>query len=384
MRLKLDALQRVVKRTMTEEKDLDVLREEVKRVLGSKVLTDVKLTEMVKSANAYMDIMERVGKINRLDFKANVVGRYMDHNDPEVRRFAARVVPEKFLGKMITDRATSVRAVVAARAPKETVKEMMKNFPTDDQLRVIFRKRFLSESGIKQPTVVKEPFDMYGEERLGDSVKQPKGPELSEQWYKDKAFKLMQDYGTNIEYSWEEQACRAFAQHSKMTSGVEIDEAKLLKAVKDLIEEREDRALERDALKETLEWLNGQQEAERMNESVMPVIDEAVSPIEELLEADLGSEIFIDRVNEMFKVRESTLPKGIKKYRLGEGTSVEVNVPVVGMMPEGADSAKCEKALDKYCESWTKRQALNGEPLKLEWSYNPTQVGKVCFSVILR
>lgn len=384
MRLKLDALQRVVKRTMDEERVLDALREEVKRVLGPTVLTDVRLEEIAESANHKIDCMEQTGNINRLDFKPNVVSRYLDHTDPQVRRFAARVVPEKFLSRMTKDRSNTVRSVVASRASLTVVREMMKNFPSDDQLKTIYTKRTLAEAGIAQPKVVKEPFDMYGEERLGDAAKQAPGPELSEQWYKDKAFKLMQDFGGALEYSWEEQAARQYCRATKATSGVEIDEVKLLKAIKDLIEESEDMALERDAMKETLSYLDAVAERETLNESAMPIVEEREDAVQELMEANLGAEQFMERAKELFAIKGAPIPAAIKKYRLGEGSSTVVEVPIVAMMPASTPAAMCERALDAYCRHWTSNQSLKGEPIVIEWSYNPTGVGKVCFSVSLK
>lgn len=383
MRLKLDALERVVKKAMNEEKGLDALREELKRVLGPTALTEARLEELAESANHMIDIMEQTGKINRLDFKPHIVTKYLDHGNVQVRKFAARVAPEKFLTRMTNDRSTAVRAVVASRAKLATVREMMKNFPTDDQLKTIYKKRVVVESGVAQPKPVKEPFDIHGDKRLGDSVKQSPGPELSEQWYKDKAFKLMQDFGGNIENSWEELAARAFARSTKATSGVEIDEVKLLKAIKDLIEEKEDRALERDALKETLDWLSSLEEKESLQESAMPVIEEA-NDVESLLSEDVGAEQFVEKSNAIFQVKHARLPVSVKKYNLDEGSSLNVEIPIVGMMPEGIDASLCEKALDEYCKRWSEKQALRGEPLKLDWSYSPTQVGKISFSAVLR
>ncbi len=383
MRLKLDALERVVKKAMNEEKGLDVLRDELKRVLGPTALTEDKLEELAKSANHMIDIMEQTGKIERLDFKPNVVTKYLDHGNPQVRRFAARVAPQKFLSKLINDRSTSVRAVVASRAKLDTVREMMKNFPTDDQLRTIYRKRIVTESGVPQPKPVKEPFDIHGDKRLGAAGKQQPGPELSEQWYKSKAFKLIQDFGGNMENSWEELAARSFVRSTKAYSGVDIDEAKLLKAIKDLIEEREEMALERDALKETLAWLSSCAEHEELQESAMPVIEEQ-NVIESLMSEGLGAEQFVERSNSIFQVKHAMLPASVKKYNLEEGSSLNVEIPVVGMMPEGIDASSCERALDEYCTHWSAKQALKGEPLKLDWSYNPTQTGKISFSAILR
>lgn len=385
MRLKMGDLQSVVDKVMQEDKRLDALREEVKRVLGPRVGTDGNLIDIVEDANAAIDVMEHTGRINRVDFSPNVVKPFLKHNDERVRRFAARTAPAASLGSLYSDRSPMVRSVLASRGDLKAVKEMMKRFPKDDNIKVVYKKRVIAESGIPQPKAVKEPFDIHGDKRLGDAAKQPPVPELSEQWYKDKAFNLMQDYGANLEYTWEEQAARQFARHTKATSGVEIDEAKLLKAIKDMIEEKEDRALERDALKETLSWLDGLDTGE-LTEGGIPharTMQEVNDPVRVVLEGNLTPEQFIEQVNTLFNVQHSTLPPGIKKHRLGEGTSHEVRIPIIAMMPSETDTELCEKALDTYVKHWNKRQAFVGEPLIIDWQHHG-ELRKVGFSVTLK
>lgn len=88
----------------------------------------------------------------------------------------------------------------------------------------------------------KKGFDIYGE-KLGAAVKQRPGPELSDQWYETRARKFVQDYGTNIEDSWEELAAKRYCASLKSSFGVEVDEKKLVDAIKKQLEERQDRFL---------------------------------------------------------------------------------------------------------------------------------------------
>ena len=384
MRLKLEELQKVVKRAIDEERATESLRAEVSRVLGSAVIAEGRVELVAEAANSWIDVLERTGRSASLAFKPAVMVRWLDHNSPEVRKFAARVVPEKFLSKMINDRNSTVRATVARRLPVGSVREMLKRFPNDDSVRVIYKQKRLAEAGIKQPKVQDEPFDMHGEERLGDAVKQDAGADLSDQWYNTKALKFMQDYGGNIEDSWEEVTAHRYASSLKATSGVEIDVEKLLKAIKDVIEDREDRAMDRSALKETLSWLKRQEESELLQESAMPLIGLDVDPVRELLEGNLTPSTYIDEANQLFRVQESTIPATIRKHRLGERYT-ETKMPVIGRLPHGQSfRAIDERALDVYCKNWNDRQQLHGEPLKLEWSTHPEQVGKISFNVTLR
>lgn len=386
MRLTLDAMQRVVKQAIDDERDVTLLRTEVARVLGPSVLVEGKVERIAAEANDRIDILERTGRATRLDFRPAIVARFLDHSNPEVRKFAARVVPERFLGRLTNDRNPNVRAAVARRAPIGAVREMLKRFPKDDLVRVIYKQKRLAEAGITQPTSEPLGHDPTEDaERLGDAAKQDEGAELSEQWYRDRAFNFMQDYGGNIEYCWEELAARRYAASVKATSGVEVDELKLLGAIKDLIKEKEDHALKRDALKETLGWLKGREERELMSEAAMPIISEESDPVRDLLEGSLTPQGFIDEANTLFRVQEATVPAAHRKHRLGERNVRSTSVPVIGRLPHGRGfRALDERALDAYCRFWNDRQQLQGEPLRLEWSTHPDQVGKISFNVVLR
>lgn len=385
MRLKIDinTLQRVVKQTLDEEKSTDALRGEVSRVLGPAAIVTGRLQEVAMTANDIIDVMERTGKAGRLDFKTSVMAQFLTCNDPEVRKLATRVIPERFLSRMVNDKAPTVRAAVAARIPLVAVRSMMKKFPNDDQLRSIYRKRRLHEAGVAKPKVDDEPFDVYGE-KLGDTVKQSKGPELSDAWYETKARKLIADFDNHIEHNWEILAVRQFCDYTHTTSGVDVDSKKLLKMIQDLIKEKEERVIEKDALKETLDWLNMKDEEERLDEAAMAEFTDVRDPVIELMEGNASPVRFIEGVNSLFKVQHSSLPRGIRKYRLGEGNTAEVSIPVIGYIPGNNAKALYERALDSYCSHWNSQQSARGEPLQIEWSYHPEAMNKISFSCILK
>lgn len=393
MRLNLKDLQAVVKKTLDEERAVEELKKEIKRVLGPAVITEGRIEDVVQSANSWMDVLDRTGRSSRLDFLAQVTTSFLDHRHPSVREFAARVCPEKFLGKLTNDPEPKVRHIVASRVPLDTVREMLKRFKNDDELRLIYRRRkatALHEAGVAQPKAEPMGHDpVEGAEKMGDTARTAQGPDLSETWYRQQAWRLMHDYGRNIEYAWEELAVRRFCSSVKATSLVEVDAAKLLKAVKSLIKEKEDLAMERNALREsplkaTLAYLEEQAEQETLNEGLLPELQEVDDPVRKLVESRMTPEQFIEQAKTIFRMQEGHLPMGIRKYRLGEGNAKMTLMPVVGWLPHGGNFRSIdERALDIFCEHWNKRQAAAGEPIKIQWTTHPTDISKVGFSVSL-
>jgi hypothetical protein len=386
MRLNLGSLQRVVKLTIDEGKAVEALKEEIGRVFGPTVITEGKIENVAMAANDWLDVLDRTGRSRRLEFKPAATVSFLEYAHPEVRKFAARVVPEKFLSKMINDKNPEVRAAVAGRVPLDVVREMMKRFPSDDQLRSILRTRKLTEAGMPKPEVKPMGHDhAQDKKRQGDAVRTQPGPELSEAWYDEKASEMIHQYGRNIEYAWEEKAVNRYCSSVKATSGVEIDESKLLKSIKGLIKEKEDDTMERNSLKETLSWLASQEEKENLTEGLMPDISEDTDPVQDLVEGGLSSDQFLKTGSVLFSIQESMLPLGIRKYRLGEGNMRQVLVPCIGMLPHrGGFRAIDERALDAFCEHWSRKQALAGEPLVLAWTNHPQDFNKISFNCSLK
>jgi len=394
MRLNLGELQAVVKRTLDEERAVDALKQEIKRVLGPAVITEGKLEEVAASANAWIDVLDRTGRSSRFDFLDQVTTSFLDHRHPSVREFAARVVPEKFLGKLVNDPEPKIRHIVASRVPLDTVREMLKRFKNDDELRLIYRRRIatkLHESGITQPKVEPMGHDPTADaEAYGAAGKTASGPDLSETWYRQAAWRLMHDYGRNIEYAWEELAVRRFCSSVKATSLVEIDASKLLKHVKDLIKEKEELAMERNALREsplksTLAYLEKQAKEEALlEETVLPELNEVDDPVHKLVESRCTPEQYIEAAKVLFRIQEGHLPMAIRKYRLGEGNTKVTAMPIIGWLPHGGSfRAIDERALDIFCEHWNRRQAADGEPIKIQWTTHPTDLSKLGFSASL-
>jgi len=387
MHLKLNDLNRVVRGAVREHRAVSALRVEIGRVLGPSVITEGRISDVAAAANDRIDVLERTGRMEQLRFKPHVVLPLLESVEPELRRLAARTVPQQHLARLGSDADPGVRAAAGARVPIADLVRMVRRFPQDDQLRVVLRARRLDEGGVPQPKAQPMGHDAGADGvRTGEAIETSQGPELSEAWYREHAQRFMHDYGKNIEYAWEATAVRRFCSSCRATTGLEVDEARLLRSIHELIEEREDRALERDALQETAARLMELDERCALRERAeLPPLDEEVDPVHELLESRVGHEEYVARAREVFRIQDAIMPLAMRKYRLGEGNARQVLVPTVGRLPHGAGfRAVDERALDAFCEAWSARQAMVGEPLRIEWTNHPADASKVGFTCVLR
>lgn len=383
MHLKLEELHKVVKKTIKEEQRHTALREELFRVFGPPVMVSKNHEKVAEAANEQLDIAESAGKqVQRSVVKTSILVEASVDNSATVRKLAARLLPEKMITRLLNDPSSSVRCAAAARLSYSLVKEAVKRHPQDDQLRSIVRQKKIQEAGLPKPKEVDEPFDMYGEEPLGDAVKtKVSDKDMSDAWYSRLASKLCSDYGGNLEGNWEEVlATRVVASHFS-TTGVKLDREKLLKAIYDCIKEREDAVIGEGSLKNLAKRLLRESYAEEM--SVMPVIEDRIDPITDLVESNCSTAEYVDTAEKLFKVMKSSVPAGIKKYRLGEGTHKETQIPVKGKIPGGKITVVVETALDRYVDSWNKRQAIAGEPYTLSWGPGATS-DSVSFNITLK
>lgn len=381
MQLKLKELQRVVKRTIKEERSHNALRDELCKVLGPSILGSDKFSRIAELANERLDYLEAIGApVHREDFKISTLAEAVNNDSPHVRKLAARLLPVRMAAPLLNDKSSIVRCAAARRLPFELVRESVRQYPNDDQLRTIARAKKLDEAGLPTPKEQEPHLDIYGEEPLGDAVKtQHPLKDMPDTWYERLARKLCKEYGSNLEGQWEETlATRVAASH--LSVGVVIDRNKLLKAIYDCIEEREEAVLGEGSLSAIRQRLLRES---HLDEAAMPVIDESIDPVVELLESNVSSSEYISRAERLFVVRKSTVPAGIKKYRLGEGHNFETQIPVKGRIP-GTYSVATERALDKYVESWNSVQARAGEPYRLMWSPHPAETNVVSFQLELK
>jgi hypothetical protein len=383
MHLKLEELQKVVKKTIKDEQRQTAIREELFRVFGPPVMVSKNHEKVAEVANEQLDIFESTGReVQRSSFKISVLVEAAVDNSAVVRKIAARLLPEKMVFRLLNDPSSSVRCAAAKRAPYSLVKEATKKFPTDDQLKSVARAKKLQEAGLPNPKPDDEPFDMYGEEPLGDAVKtRVSDKDLPDSWYERLAHKLCADYGSNLEGNWEETiATRIVASHFS-TTGIKLDREKLLKAIYNCIREREDVVLGEGSLKSISKRLLRESYLE---EATMPIIEERNDPVLNLLESNFSSAQYVEEAEKLFVIRKSGVPAGIKKYRIGEGSHVETLIPVNGRIPGGSMNPNVEHALDRYVDSWNKRQALSGEPYRLSWGPHGSSFGMIGFNLELK
>lgn len=366
MQLKLEELQRVAKKTIREEQKHEALREELFRVFGPPVMVSKNCDKVAEAVNEQLDLFESSGRdVQRGAVKTSVLVEAAVSNSAVVRKVAARLLPVKMATRLLTDPSSSVRCAAAKRLPYEVVKEAAKLFPKDDQLKTITKQKKLFEGGLPKPETNDEPFDMYGEEALGDAVRtKVSDKELPDSWYDRLAAKLCAEYGANLEGNWEEILATRVAASYFSTSGVKLNRDKLLDAIYNCIKEREESVLGEGSLKSIAARLLRES---YLDDAVLPIIEDRNDPVSDLLESNYSSAQYVTEAEKLFMVRKSSVPSGIKKYRLGEGSHKETLIPVNAKIPNGKMTVAVEGALDRYVDSWNKRQALEGEPYRLSW-----------------
>jgi len=380
MHLKLEQLEKIAKRALVEERNVEALRNEITRVLGPIVNTDLRIDELAYEVNNRLSVMRHTGRSLRESFRPRIIMAFSQHTNPEVRRMVASLAPVKNISRFAIDKNATVRAAAARRMPVILLKEMVRRHPRDENVKIIYRER------LAEAKEEKERFTPYDGDALGDIVKQQSEPELSDVWYKTKARDLINQHDTRmIDYDWEEKAVKNFCNHTKATSGILIDYDKLLKLVRDTIKDHDDVTLERDALKELAASLIDDSIIEECSQPVMPIFEEQLDEVKDLLESDCGSSEYVRRGAALFNVQESRIPAAMHKYRLGEGRRQEIRVPMKGYLPHGGTFRSIdERALDRFVESWSSVRAHEGEPLRLGWVVDPSAEGAIGFTVELK
>lgn len=383
MHLKLEELQRVAKKTIKEEQKYTTIREELFRVFGPPVMVSKNCEKVAEAVNEQLDLFESTGReVQRSSVKISVLVEAASSNSAVLRKVAARLLPAKMSSRLLSDPSSAVRCAAAKRLPHNIVKEALKKFPNDDQMMSIVRQKRILEAGLPKPKEVDEPFDMYGEEPLGDAVKtKVSDKDLPDSWYERFAHKLCSEYGGNLEGNWEETIATRIVASYFSTTGVKLDREKLLKSIFNCIKTREDDILGEGSLKAIAARLLKES---HLDDKVFDVIEEVDDPVKDLLESNYSSAQYVEEAEKIFSIRKSAVPSGIKKYRLGEGSHVETLIPVNGRIPCGSMNATTEQALDRYVDSWNKRQALNGEPYRLSWGPHGSLFDMIGFNLQLK
>lgn len=347
MQLRLSHLRSEAAQAVERSRAATALRAELRRTLGSSVPACCSLNQLVEAAH---DRLDKLDPGIDLGVRASVVLRFVDDGSREVRRLVARLLPGRLTERFSNDPDPSVRRAA------------------------ITRRRALREAALDAaaaPTT-----------RLtGDVIKQHEGPEFSDGYYRSLAERLMQDFGRRMEFGWEANAVRRLASSTRATTGVELDEERLLEALDELRDEREEAALGRAdrPLREAAAFFRRRAVAET---PVMPIVEESHDPVATLDERSPG---FLDEAARVFALREADIPAALRKHRLREGVATPLRVPISGRLPHGRPPrALDERALDAYTRRWNEHAAMTGEPVRLTWSPTAHRIDGITFSAELR
>ncbi|MBM3194336.1 MAG: hypothetical protein FJZ60_01070 [Chlamydiae bacterium] len=372
MSLKLQELQKIVKGVVKKEKSVELLREEISRVLGPQVLTSHGLERMAESANDRIDFLNATRQSYE-EVRPSLLLKFIDSDSVEVRKLVAQLIPESFLKLLMKDPSSEVRSAVARRLPLHFLKEMVRRFPHDDNIRT-FEKKRLAEAGVPTPKIADEHFDMYGNEPLGNSYKDVEHPGLTDAWYDTTALKIFSMYGRNVEEQWEEDSVHRYVD-SAASMYVDVDRDKLLKKVYDLLDARDDKVVKESTLKELAASL-------RLADSeVMPIISEAIDPVAELLSEKLSSESYISRFEEVFSVDYKNSKNPSHARGICEGPE-DVFHPTQALSPSRALRFVDEKALDSYTKAWNFRE--RDAQYRLAWTQSQDEINLVNFHLELK
>jgi hypothetical protein len=360
----------MVQRVVEEEKVLFSLKEEVTKALGPSIITEDREVEAIcDDAMERLDVMSSMNK-RPGKFEPSLAVRMLEHKSPKVRRLGARLSPVSQLHKVMNDKSSQVRSEVAKRVELHELKEMLKRFPGDENIRYIYEAR-----------EDEAEFDMYGEDRLGDVVKQQDEQELTELWYESLARDLVHKYKHQTEGSWKHTAVARYVSSVKATSGVDIDGEKLLEAIDDIIEERDEELLSAPMLRDLRENFDRQ----AIKESTYFTMGEGEADIvSDLVNSRLGPVEYLSHAVEVFSVKEGRVPRAVARIAITEGVSSTMTVPVSGQLPHEGFRSIDEQALDLFVECWNKRRSMEGNPLRISWAMDSESDDGIVFDTTMR
>lgn len=344
MRLKLRELRDVVDATRAEinNDSTALLREEITRAFGPSVDTGVHdLDRIAENVNDRLDVLDRTGRSGVITMKTSVLEKMACNPSAEVRRVAARLLPENFLKIFFGDPDLYVRHAAAERMVASDVKEMLRESPGDDALRAIYKRKKLQEQADEK------------KERLGDAVKQQSYPELTDQNYATLARKAISDYNQNIEGQWDEAWATRYASAVNATTGVGVDRDKLWKEIQKQLKERDDDIIGK-SLKETVQYLRESDDTYAFTEAATKLVKAASS---------LSSRDYLRQFNELY------------------GVKARGGLPVACSTPHGGELERIdESAADSYVKKWN---SLNSA-VSLEWHPDTRVAGRILFSAAKR
>jgi len=357
MRLKLSDLQQVVKKTLQEKNNNEAFCDEIKKVFGPSVIVKDTLESLVETANDHLDVLEYKGKLNTINFSKKIAQGMMQHESSQVRKFVARVLPVELTTLFLLDKNESVRLVAAKRAPLHLVEKAIKRFPNDIMLNEVLESRTLEDlDSAIESSKIDDDSDV-----------------LSEEWYEKTAKKLIQDYGRTLDTTWKDSAVKTFCSSQRSTLRLPVDSTKLMEKINVLLQDYEKvRAKELGlVIKEGLEFDESDE-------------DDSIDPVTEMMNEGLTPQQFIQEFSNIFNVKFANLPTSIMKYRIREGLTNN-KIPVSCTLPHNSSTRRLDEiVLDSFVKHWNNKQAMSGEPFKINWAPHPDSLNKITFRVELK
>lgn len=365
MSLKVSRLQEITQEIKKEQALLESLKLETKNVFGKNISITGGLEHACYQVNNLLDILEAKNQVQNVTFKTTLAKKLLESKCNEAKRLGARTIPLNLAEGLRFDYNQDVRLEVCKRLNPELIDEVLDLFPEDFELQYVVEQK-------KKKQKEDSFLHIYDDKRLGASAKPFFQPELSDAWYHTVASKFLQDYGSNIEYQWEEPLVHRYCSSVKQSTGVDVDESKLYDKIQELIRQKEDDALlkaEKMRIKK-LEKFRESVERKNPEDDLTSIFEETLSNVQK-----------IAKLNEIFQVKQSIIPPGIRKY---SNSSVETFVPMKAKIPGGKLTSLVERALDSYVDCWNNQQLIRGEPIKISWSTDQGNSENVCFSLELR
>lgn len=346
MKLRLKDLDLIVKNELSLPTVTEAFKAEVRRVFGPSILIEGReINEVSRDVNDHVEIMRRQDK-ELPRFSQTILQSLVTHSHPEVRRAVANLAQTSVAQKLMFDRDANVRNAVAHRLNTSQLSEMIRRFPKDDELGVFYVEKVLNEAAPKK--------------------KDREYLEFSDEWYKSKAYNLIQDYGHNhVNSGWVAPAVRAYC-NGQSSFGLHIDPQKLFDCVVELLDEYSEKHQKITVpvgLKSKQVSFKPQDPYHVVNEGKARLIRENV-----LVE-------FRDQysvVDDLLDVSDLST--------LSENILTTIKIPVVCATPGNRPINEVdERNLDKFINAYNTRFKIQDIPLKLEWTPSIHQDGIVGF-----
>lgn len=369
MQLKLKKLQGIVKEAMKNEKFALQLMRECLQIFGPSVDVSSDPRRVFAAVNDKLSILETRGyELPVGSIKVSTLLSAAD-TSKEARKIAARLLPERYAVRFLTDRESSIRCAAANRFTYNQLKEALDRYPNDDQLSTIALKKKIFEAGLPKPKEVDPHLDIYGDAPLGDVMDGYHPDDLTDGWYKRTAKKIFDDHKGRFDGNWKNLAVSRLISSIYATSGVKIDGMKLYQEL--------DKLIDTGGIIE--ESYGDDRDLSLLFESagttpVLPVVEESlfVNPVKNLLTETSTRSSFIKSAEVLFEVSHTVIQNSLDDQE---------EVPQYGKLPEGVTwDASTEKALDKYVKSWNDRSLSCGSKSKIDWSYGFSD--KINFTVV--